>query len=944
MPTGIRLFEATFEHAPIGMALVGLDDRFLRVNRALCDLLGYTEAQLLRATVGDLTHPDDRHVSAPQLLTHRGDPHAAEMMRRYVRGDGQVIWAQLNVAVIRDERGQPLHVVAQVQDRTLERDQQQRLQAVQDQLQLALDGSQATLWDWWAQERRIQFSAGWLERFGYAPQDVGTLQDDWVALIHPADLPELLQAYQTHADAQTPFYEAEYRLRAASGDWRWIQLRGRISERGPAGEPTRITGTQLDITARVQASEDLHRVRADLQAILDHMPATIGYWDRQERNRFSNAAYLTFFGRTPDEVRQLTLRELLGDDLYRQNHAHIQGALLGQSAVFERSVHTPSGERYLQAAYVPDIQGGEVRGFFALGTDITARRRAELDLIEAQDAYRVTLDGITDSVLRLDADGRVCFQNARARHLFGKADGQPLRDALGGPDGSAADLVAQAQRTGAAQHLPPEHAAVLDTAAGPREVAMTASPLTGKDGENRGAVLVVRDVTEQRALNRRMTHLAQHDALTDLPNRVLLHDRVTQATAAHQRRRTCFALMFLDLDHFKDINDTLGHHVGDALLRQVAARLRSQLRAADTVSRLGGDEFVLLLTDLNAPRDAQHLAGKILGVMQEPFDVHGHRLNVTGSAGLALYPDDGAGVEDLMRHADAAMYRAKRDGRNRFHFFSGEIRAGLLARQQLMSDLRAALDGQQFRLHYQPKVDLDQGRVTGVEALLRWPQPDGTFRPPLDFIPLAEETGLIVPIGAWALREACRQTREWTAAGLGPLSVAVNVSPAQFSAPDFTAQVQQALRDTGLPPQQLELELTEGLLLHDIPLAQGVLTTLRELGVQTSIDDFGTGFASLSYLKRLPVSGLKIDQSFVQDLGAADTAIVQAILTISGALNLSVIAEGVETAAQAQHLLKLRCSRMQGYLFARPLPPADLPAWHRAWRAPAWAAESSPAR
>ncbi len=935
MTTGTQLFEATFEHAAIGMALTSPDGRFVRVNRRLCDLLGYAAEDLLTLDFQTITHPDDLHLNVElQRQLVAGQIASFEMDKRYLHRDGHVIWAQLNVALIRDERGGPLLFAAQVQDRSGQREQRERLQEVQAQLQLALDGSHESIWDWRVQEARVSLSPTWLTRLGFDPAQVNGDQDAWVALIHPDDLPGLVGAYQRHAEQRTPYYETEYRIRVPDGSWRWIQLRGSVAERDAAGQPTRVTGTQLDVTERVQARLDLQQARADLQAILDNMPATIGYWDRDERNRFSNAAYRTVFGRTPEQIRRMTLRDLLGEDLYARNAPAIRAALAGQGSVFERSIVTPDGARYMQAAYVPDVRDGQVQGFYALGTDITARRAAELDLLDAHEAYRVTLDGITDAVLRVDAAGLVTFQNAAARDAFGDLLGR-APDLLDLPDADGRSVVTLALTSGEVQRTPADRAAPLNLPGGAREVALTVSPLQSVDGRVTGAVLVVRDVTESRALNRQMSHLAQHDALTDLPNRVLLLDRVRQAISYYQRQQTGFALMFLDLDHFKDINDTLGHATGDELLRQVARRLRGLLRAADTVSRLGGDEFVLLLTDLRSAQDAQLLAAKIIAGMQAPFTVDPQVLNVTFSAGVALYPEDGATVDDLMRHADAAMYRAKREGRNRYHFFSGEVRAGLLARQQMISELRGALDRAEFRLHYQPKVDLASGRVTGVEALLRWPQPDGTLRPPLSFIPLAEETGLIVPIGAWALREACAQVQAWTAE-LGPLNVSVNVSPAQFSDPQFTQIVRGALRDSSLNPFRLELELTEGMLLQDVPLAQRVLNVLGDMGVVASIDDFGTGFASLSYLKRLPVAALKIDQSFVRDLDGPepDPSIVRAILTLSGALNLNVIAEGVETPAQAARLLDLGCAHMQGYLFARPLPPADLTGWWRAWTPP----------
>jgi diguanylate cyclase (GGDEF)-like protein/PAS domain S-box-containing protein len=437
------------------------------------------------------------------------------------------------------------------------------------------------------------------------------------------------------------------------------------------------------------------------------------------------------------------------------------------------------------------------------------------------------------------------------------------------------------------------------------------------------------DVSERKEAEARIHHLAHHDALTDLPNRVLLQDRLDQAILLSRRSNRRTAVLFLDLDRFKNINDSLGHDIGDSLLVQVAERCASVMRETDTISRQGGDEFVIVLPDLEQSQDAAQVARKLTRVLDKPFMLGGHELTVTGSIGIALYPDDGQTASELLKNADAAMYRTKAEGRNGFQFYSADMNVVSLGDLLMESQLRGAIERGEMSLHFQPKVSATNNAAVGVEALLRWQHPQQGFIPPDRFIPVAEESGLIGPIGEWVIQTVCRQLRSWIDAGLRVVPVSVNISAHQFAHQDLVGVVDEALQANRLAAELLELELTETLLMHDVHRATLVLGQLRRMNIRLAIDDFGTGYSSLSYLKQFPVQVLKIDQSFVKDIGAGGEAvkIAGAIIALAHGMDLQVIAEGVETEVQRGYLASHGCDQFQGYLFGYPMPVAQTTEW-----------------
>ncbi len=460
-----------------------------------------------------------------------------------------------------------------------------------------------------------------------------------------------------------------------------------------------------------------------------------------------------------------------------------------------------------------------------------------------------------------------------------------------------------------------------------RTFLTTKTPLRDANANVISVVTTSLDITSRKLAEERLTRMALHDALTDLPNRYLLDDLLQRLMQEEHRDTARFALLFLDLDRFKNVNDSFGHHAGDELLQQIAQRLLKACRSGDTVARLGGDEFAILQTAIESEKDTLALAQRVIEAISQPLLHDGVSLRVTGSIGITMFPMDGTEAETLQRNADLAMYRAKAEGKNTFRFFQPAMNERVTTAIRMEADLRLALETNQFRLHYQPLLDLHVGRIIGFEALIRWERPGHGLVMPNSFLPVAEETGLVAEMGAWVLRTAVREAATWQCLDGRPIRIAVNVSPVQFVRQDVTQLVRQAVRETGLEPNLLDLELTEGTLLDDSPGTVEALRALSAFGMKFSIDDFGTGYASMNYIKRVPMSRLKIDRSFVQDFPASreDAAVVGSLVALGHALDVPILAEGVETVTQLDALRAAGCDEVQGFLIGRPVEAEAVP-------------------
>ena len=689
------------------------------------------------------------------------------------------------------------------------------------------------------------------------------------------------------------------------------------------------------------ARDALHNSEARFRAMSDASPLGIFVSDAEGGCVYTNAAYQRISGLTFEQTlgtRWSTAihpedRQRVLADWHAAAHSNMQ---LRTEFRFQREDGSVVWTRVNSAAMRDDMQP---HGHVQTVEDITARKSIEFGLLAAEEALfeekeraQVTLNSIGDAVLSTDLLGNVTYLNLVAETMTGwsseEALGRPLAEVFRIIDGTTRRAAANPAQRALAEDRTVGLAAncVLIRRDGfESAIEDSAAPIHNRDGQVTGAVIVFHDVSQSRAMAQKMTHLAQHDFLTGLPNRALLTERLSLSIGLGNRHSKQVALLFLDLDDFKYINDSLGHAVGDRLLQSVADRLVACVRNTDMVCRQGGDEFVILLTEIEQPQDAAHIAEKLLAVFATPHHIDGQELHVTVSIGISVFPDDGGNVETMIQNADTAMFHAKASGRNNYQFFTEDMNARAVHRQSVEGSLRRALKQGEFLLHYQPKIDLASGAMTGAEALIRWQDPEIGLVYPEQFVPIAEACGLIKSIGCWVLREACRQVRAWLDAGLCAVPVAVNISAVEFRHEDFVGGVALILQETGLASSYLQLELTESVLMHDAESSVLVLEALKAMGVRLAIDDFGTGYSSLSYLKRFPIDTLKIDQSFVRDIAtdADDAAIVNAVIGMGKNLKQRVIAEGVETQAQLKFLQNQQCDEGQGFHFSHALSAED---------------------
>ncbi len=684
----------------------------------------------------------------------------------------------------------------------------------------------------------------------------------------------------------------------------------------------KLNETQLEATV-AERTRALRETQALNSTFLDNSPAVIYLTDATGRYTLANAAFERLVARPASEIIGRTAFELwpseTGLELDRNNRRVRDD---GQVHVISEHVGSGTESRFFETTHFPLVgPSGTIVGTGGIATDVTERRLTE-------ERYGMMIRTSMDAFALIDADARILEVNEACCTLTGYSREQLLTLSIHDLEATMDSrrvraTLARVERRG---------------------MARFDSVWRRQDGEQRDIEVsvqclnhiteprffcFVRDITERNRTMARIDYLAHHDVLTGLPNKLFFHERFSRLAATAIAAKRKLALVYLDLDNFKNVNDTLGHVVGDALLCEIAQRLSTTIGPEASLCRLGGDEFLLLLGDIPDQEAVACFAARLLAEMALPVNIDGHELSGTVSVGLALFPDDGADFDTLYKKADTAMFQAKEAGRNTFRFFDEAMHAAALERIALLSDLRGALERDELRLHYQPQVDLASGRLLGVEALLRWQRGNGQMTPPGVFVPLAEDSGLIVPIGNWVLHEACRQAARWQHAGETPLVVAVNLSAVQFHRADLLDEVEDALARAGLPAHCLELELTESLLIGDTEAALETARQLKALGVKLSIDDFGTGYSSLSYLKRFAVDKLKIDQSFVRsmDKEASNAALVHTIVQMAHNLGLRTIAEGVEHQGLVDALLQLQCDEAQGYHFARPMPPEAFEAW-----------------
>ena len=666
-----------------------------------------------------------------------------------------------------------------------------------------------------------------------------------------------------------------------------------------------------------------------LRLIADSVPALMAYYVLPHlRCQFANQGYAAYNGHTTESILGLTVQESIGGKAWQAIRPHVEKSLQGERSKYTREQTLPNGEsRMIEVQLIPHFDDQQrMLGSFVLIIDITKRWNAEHAVRQSEERMRKFTEA-TDEAIVFHRDGLITDGNEALTRLTGYS----LQEVTGlsifnfiSPEWRATAL----EYTRSGREDPYEVTIChKDGHAIPVEVVGKTMPLHHADYR----IVVVRDITARKQAQEREAFIALHDTLTQLPNRHFLMEQLSQVLSLARRRHGRAAVLFVNLDHFKTVNDSLGHHAGDQLLRNVAERLRQGVRDADVVARLGGDEFVVVLTDVQSQDDVAMVADKLLASMHGVFTVDQLPLTISPSIGISLFPDHGGSADVLLRCADAAMHHAKESGRGNRQFYVSSMDASALDVLQQERQLREAIAHNHFVLHYQPQICLADGTLQGLEALVRWRHPERGLVGPDEFITFSESRGLITPIGRWVMREACRQLKAWQDQGLALVPMAVNFSAMEFRQRDVAAEIAAVLLETGLAPQYLEIELTESVLMRQTGQVLGTLNALKALGVGISIDDFGTGYSSLAYLKRYPIDKLKIDRSFVADTpgNSDDVAIVTAIIQMGRSLQLKTVAEGVETQAQIELLAGLGCDLMQGFVVSAPLDAEATERWLR---------------
>jgi diguanylate cyclase (GGDEF)-like protein/PAS domain S-box-containing protein len=747
----------------------------------------------------------------------------------------------------------------------------------------------------------------------------------WLRSVHAEDRAGLERDWHEALGLRRPL-DTTYRLLRADGSYGWIH-HSAVPVHDDRGRLAGYLGTCNDVTEQRMAELEALAKERQIRMLADNVPALIATFDAASLEcLFANKAYARMWGRDEVSIVGHPVREVIGEEAYREIAPYIERARRGESVVYERSTKGADGETHiLEVNLLPQRdEAGAVTAAFVMIHDITRHRMAEQSVRESELRLRKFTEAGHAGIV-FHEDGIVTDCNDAILRLSGYKHEELVGSEI-------LQYVAAEFREQSIEHVrsgyerPYESEIVhKDGSRIPVELEGRVMPFQGKIHR----LSIVRDIRRRKTSQARIDFLAHHDLLTGLPNRALLLDRLEFILATARRRGTQVALLFIDLDNFKTVNDSLGHMAGDALLKIIAERIPGALRSVDVVSRHGGDEFLVVLPDLEGEDGSVPVAEKLIATICEPMDLEGQSISVSPSIGISVFPRDGDSADMLIRNADAAMYLAKGRGRNNYQFFNEDLSRAAYRALTLETRMREAIREEAFVLHYQPQLRVDNGALTGIEALIRWPQKDGSWVEPNEFIPVAEQRGLIRPIGSWVLRQACMQNRAWQRAGLPHVPISVNLSAVQFRQKNLLAEVAAVLAETGLAAQFLSFELTESMLMEDAAEIARTLEGFKAMGVRIAIDDFGTGHSSLMHLKRFPIDKLKIDRTFVRDTPGDpdDCAIIAAIIDLARNMDITSIAEGVDRQEQLDFLKSRGCEEVQGHLFAAAMPPEEMARW-----------------
>jgi diguanylate cyclase (GGDEF)-like protein/PAS domain S-box-containing protein len=914
--------QAIFDAAP--MAILIIRDHVIEHANPAAELIsGYPRTDITGM-------PLYRLFSAAEISSREGAINAVLLRGDTYRGqtvlrckDGSKCWLNISGRSLEAEHHERRSVWI-LEDVGAFRDAEKKLLEAEQRWQFAIEGAELVAWDWDLARKHIWYSPRWPSMLACGPEDIKGTEDEWRSLVHPEDLGTALEEQSRHFRGETGQISCRYRVRRTDGEYVWVQTWGRIVERDRHGQPLRMTGITTDISERHAAEQALHDSEKLYRSLGEALPMGVFRIDRERRIVYANRYMARAQGLS--DARELIGRDLLDFvPMHARGQAEIQHRQVidqGQSlSMIEQHVLPATLHScYLEITRIPvSNEAGEITGEQGVFRDVTDQVMTEQQLRLTSLVFESAHQGVV-----------ICDTNhtvLRVNRGFTRITGYEPDEVIGKPHsimGKAChDESFPDDFKRSLEHHGHWEGETVTTCKGGREcdTFVTTEALRGADGKVCNYVTLYLDISERKASQERIRYLAQHDQLTGLPNRTLLRDRVGVAIEAARRSERRVALLFLDLDRFKNINDSLGHEFGDKLLSEAARRLSATVRSADTVSRHGGDEFIVMLPEVGSDQDVKSISRKLIDAVGQPYSIDGKEAILTLSIGIAMYPQDGNDIDMLLRNADTALYATKQAGRNHYRFYTSEMNTLAAQRLQTENELRRAVERGELYLHYQPQVDLDDLGMVGAEALVRWQHPVRGMVSPGEFIPIAEDSGLIVEIGNWVMETACRQYASWLASGLQVGSISVNVSGHQFRHRGFVPAVLGCLERTGLDPARLELEVTETVIMHGSEHVLSKLKQLAALGVRLAIDDFGTGYSSLSYLKLFPLDRLKVDQAFVRGLPAdsGDAAIVRAVVGLGHNLELNVLAEGIETGEQLEFLRSVGCNVGQGYHFSRPL-------------------------
>lgn len=898
---------------------------FLAVNAAAIRLYGYSRDEFLSMTIRDIRPPED--IAKLNAIASESTPAGLQTVGvwRHLKKNGELLYVEIaKLGLCQNGRKTIVTTVNNITDRWLTEQQLRQSEAQLAEAQrLACLGN----WKWDADNNRLSWSDELYHIFGRNPSDPIGSFENFLHYLIPGDRERLITIRNEAIKTGQP-WALDYRIIREDGRIRHIHERGQIVSVN--GRPVVLFGTAQDVTDAYLVNEALRTSESLFRSLFEQAGVGITLTELDGSYARVNARFAAIVGYSPEELGKLSFQRITYPDDLADSIDMMRRLERGEmdTCFMEKRYVRKDGEIVwvdLTICLRRD-ESGQPEQFISVVEDVTARKLAETRLQQQQQLLGTIIDALPVNIYMKDNAGRYVMFNEQAS----ATTGIPKGAAIGKTDFDLFPSEIAATIRAEDQYAQSKNEPTLceDTIVSHgHTLTMLAGRKMVDTGEGTPRLLGFSiDITERKLSEQRIEHLATHDPLTQLPNRNLLQDRLQHAVVHAHRYNRLVAVMFLDLDRFKLINDSLGHTAGDQLLKIMAARLQGIVREGDTVARLGGDEFVVILEDLTNEEDATRVAEQILKEIPRPVSLNSHELSITTSVGISLYPKDGQAPDTLIKDADTAMYQAKELGGNHFSFFSREMNARVFERLLMENGLRRALEKGEFVLHYQPIVNLVSGRIIAVEALVRWQHPERGLVLPVEFISIAEETGQIVQIGYCVLRKACRQGRQWQAMGLPNVRMSVNLAVQQIASPALAGTIKDVLRETGFKPGLLEFEITETGLMQDVDRAIGTLRELSAMGVGLAIDDFGTGYSSLSYLKTLPIEALKIDRSFVGDLGIDenDAAIVNATIVLAHSMGLRVIAEGVQTKDQLAHLAQHQCDEVQGYYFSPPLAADEI--------------------